>query len=72
MMPQLTWAALIAAALAALACWNHEEPPACLEGRSVFGDSPCCDRHRLVGPVAEHYEAVVAEWRSRADTAALP
>jgi hypothetical protein len=52
MMTQLTWSALIFAALGVLACWNHEESPVCQEGRPVFGARPCCQRHRTTGNAA--------------------
>jgi hypothetical protein len=69
MTAQLTWSALIFAALAAVACSNHKDEPACDAIRPVFGARPCCQRHRLVGQVAEHFEAA---WRSGAATPALP
>jgi len=46
MMSQLSWAALILAALAAVACWNHEDSPVSREGRPVFGAAACCARHK--------------------------
>jgi hypothetical protein len=63
MMSQLTWSALILAVLAALACWNRPDEPACDANRPVSGARPCCERHRLVGRVAEHVEAAEAEFR---------
>jgi hypothetical protein len=52
MLTNLAWSALILAALAAVACWNHEESPVCQEGRPVFGSRPCCQRHRTTGNAA--------------------
>jgi hypothetical protein len=51
MMSRLTWATLILAAPAALAC---------------------CDRRRFVGPIAEHFEAVEADWRAHLIPPARP
>jgi hypothetical protein len=60
-MPQLTWSALILAALAVVACWDHEDSPVCLEGRPVFGAAACCARHRVAGMDAF---ATVAEFEA--------
>jgi hypothetical protein len=46
MMTQLTWSALILAALAAVACWNAEDEGACNEIRPVFGSKVCCQKHK--------------------------
>jgi hypothetical protein len=61
MMSQLTWSALILAAVAAVACWNPEGQPACDESRPVFGVKACCERHRVAGRTAVNFEAA---WRS--------
>jgi hypothetical protein len=49
MMSQLTWSALILAALAAVAYSNPEGQPACIESRPVFGVRACCERHKVAG-----------------------
>jgi hypothetical protein len=64
MTSQLSWSALILAAIAALACFSPGEPPVCRETRPIYGGHACCERHRLVGPVAAHYEAVEAARRA--------
>jgi hypothetical protein len=71
MMTQLSWSALIFAALAAVACSNHNDEPACDVDLPVFGSRTCCERHKPRGESAAHFESVEAAWRSRADTAAL-
>jgi hypothetical protein len=52
MMTQLTWSALILAALAAVACWRPEDRAACDEVRPVFGAKACCERHKAAGLTA--------------------
>jgi hypothetical protein len=61
MMSQLTWSALILAALAAVAGWASEDRPACVACRPVFGASACCERHK-----AEAATSVIAEAARRA------
>ena len=68
MTSQLTWATLLLAALAAVACWGPEKEPACDESRPVFGERACCERHRAAGysafaSVAELEEAHRAKAR---------
>jgi hypothetical protein len=64
MIPNLSWSALILAAIATVACFSPGEPPVCQETRPIYGGHACCERHRLVGPVAAHFEAVEATWRA--------
>jgi hypothetical protein len=45
-MPQLTWSALIVAALAAVAYFTPERQPACIESLPTFGVRVCCERHK--------------------------
>jgi hypothetical protein len=52
MIRQVTWSALILAALAAVAFWGTEDKPECCETRPVFGASACCERHRVAGKTA--------------------
>jgi hypothetical protein len=46
MMTNLTWSALIFAALAVLACWDPGDQPGCDAVRPVLGSAVCCGRHR--------------------------
>jgi hypothetical protein len=46
LMSQLTWSALILTALAAVAYYNPEGQPTCVESRPVFGVGACCERHK--------------------------
>jgi len=50
MMTNLSWSALILAALVAVACWNPEEPLACDADRPVYGSKTCCERHETPRP----------------------
>ena len=52
MMSQLTWSALILAALAVVAYSNGEGQPACIESRPVFGARACCERHKAAARTA--------------------
>ena len=52
MISQLSWSALILAAIAAVACWSAQDRPACDETRPVFGATACCQRHRVAGKTA--------------------
>jgi hypothetical protein len=52
MMTNLTWAALIFAALAAVACWDPGDRPGCDAARPVLGSAVCCERHRTACKVA--------------------
>jgi hypothetical protein len=52
MMIKLNWSALILAALAAVACRNSGDEPACDESRPVFGARACCQRHSVAGKTA--------------------
>jgi hypothetical protein len=63
MMTQLTWSALILAALAAVACWNAEDKGACSESRPVFGGKACCEKHRLAGKSRAATQALLEETR---------
>jgi hypothetical protein len=66
MITNLSWSALILAALAAVAYWSPEDPepqPACTEGRPVFGATACCERHKAAS--AANFEfTTVAELES--------
>jgi hypothetical protein len=72
MMPQLTWSALIFAALAAAACSGQDDEPACEVDRPVFGAGTCCERHKLRGSAAAHFEAVEAARRTSDGPLARP
>jgi hypothetical protein len=52
MMTNLSWSALIFAALAAVACWNAEDRPACDAIRPAFGAGPCCESHKTASRIA--------------------
>jgi hypothetical protein len=45
-MPQLTWSALIVAALAAVAYYTPERQPACNDSLPIYGARVCCERHK--------------------------
>jgi hypothetical protein len=47
MMSQLTWSALLLAALAALAYFRSDDKPVCDEVRPIVGARACCERHRV-------------------------
>jgi hypothetical protein len=52
MMTNLTWSALIFAALAAVACWDPGDRPGCDAARPVLGSAVCCEQHRNACKVA--------------------
>jgi hypothetical protein len=52
MVSQLTWSALLLAALAAVAYCSPEDKPDCDEVRPILGASACCERHRVAGMAA--------------------
>jgi hypothetical protein len=52
MVSQLTWSALLLAALAAVAYCNPEDKPVCDGVRPIIGTSACCERHRVAGMAA--------------------
>ena len=63
MMTNLSWSAVIFAALAVLACWNRESRPGCEATRHLYGTRPCCDKHRAKSSKAKYssvaeYEAI--------------
>jgi hypothetical protein len=65
MMTNLSWSALILAALAAVACWKPDEESVCDVSRPVFGARVCCEKHRLPGGLAAPFEAAEAARRTR-------
>jgi hypothetical protein len=69
MMTNLSWSALILAALAAVAWWSVEDGPACEVSRPVFGATACCQGHRIAGRDAARLEAA---WRPHIATPAQP
>jgi hypothetical protein len=70
MMTNLSWSALILAALAAVACWIPEDQPDCDEVRPVFGARVCCERHRA-GGLAVFSSVAELEAARRAETSPL-
>jgi hypothetical protein len=57
MMTNLTWSALLLAALVVVAWWNGEDRRGCDESRPPFGAEPCCQRHRAGARPSAGFEA---------------
>ncbi len=53
MMTNLSWSAVMFAALAGLACWDREGRTGCEAARPLFGKRPCCEKHKAASSKAE-------------------
>ncbi len=69
MMTNLSWSAVMFAALAGLACWNGEDRTGCEAARPLFGRWACCEKHKAAGSKTEFGSVADLEAARRAEHA---
>jgi hypothetical protein len=69
MMTNLSWSAVMFAALAGMACWDREGWTGCEAARPLFGRWACCEKHKAASSLAEFGSVADLEAARRAEDA---